>query len=63
MQRRDDILARARQVFGDQDSAEAWLAAPAVALDNQRPIDLISSAAGAEVVADHLTRMEHGVYS
>ncbi|MDE4063639.1 antitoxin Xre/MbcA/ParS toxin-binding domain-containing protein [Phaeobacter gallaeciensis] len=32
-------------------------------LDNRRPIDLLATAAGAEAVADYLTRMEYGVYT
>lgn len=58
-----EILAQATNVLGDQATAEAWMLAPAVALNNRRPIDLLSSAAGAEAVADHLTRMEYGVYA
>ena len=37
--------------------------APAIGLDNRRPIDLLSSAAGAEAVENALTRMEYGVYA
>ena len=35
----------------------------AIGLDNRRPIDLLSSAAGAEAVENALTRMEYGVYA
>lgn len=62
MHRKDEILAQAQKVFGDQDTAEAWLATPAVSLDNQRPIDLMASDPGAEAVQTHLTRLEYGVY-
>lgn len=58
-----EILAQATDVLGDQESAEAWMLAPATGLDNRRPIDLLSSAAGAEAVEHHLTRMEYGVYT
>ena len=58
-----ETLARATEVLGDQEAAEAWLMAPAMGLDNRRPIELLSSAAGAEAVHDHLTRMEYGVYT
>lgn len=58
-----EILAQATDVLGDQEAAEAWMLAPAIGLDNRRPIDLLSSAAGAEAVEHHLTRMEYGVYT
>ena len=58
-----EILAQAMDVLGGQESAEAWMLAPATGLDNRRPIDLLSSAAGAEAVENHLTRMEYGVYT
>ena len=57
------IVAQATEVLGDQEAAEAWMLAPAIGLDNRRPIDLLSSAAGAEAVEHHLTRMEYGVYT
>jgi len=56
-------LARATDVLGDQKAAEAWLLAPAIGLDNRRPIDLLSSDPGAGAVEDYLARMEYGVYS
>ncbi|TDE35445.1 type II RES/Xre toxin-antitoxin system antitoxin [Antarcticimicrobium sediminis] len=57
------ILARATTVLGDQDSAESWMLAPAIGLDNRRPIDLLSSAVGAEAVEDYLALMEYGGYT
>jgi len=58
-----EILAHATNVLGDHESAEAWMLATAIGLDNRRPIDLLSSAAGAEAVETYLTRMEYGVYT
>lgn len=58
-----EILARAIEVFGSQDEAEAWLERPAVGLEQRRPLDLFSTPAGVEAVEDHLTRLEHGVYA
>lgn len=58
-----EILAQATDVMGNQESAETWMLAPATGLDNRRPIDLLSTAAGAEAVENHLTRMEYGVYT
>lgn len=58
-----EILGRAIELFGSQAEAEQWLEQPAMALDQRRPIDLLSTPAGVETVEDHLTRLEYGVYT
>jgi len=58
-----EILGRATELLGSQAEAEAWLERPAMALDQRRPIDLLSTPAGVETVETHLTRLEWGVYT
>lgn len=58
-----EILARATDVFGSLAEAEQWLERPATGLDQRRPIDLLATPAGVELVEDHLTRLEFGVYA
>ncbi len=58
-----EIIARATDVMGTQAAAEIWALAPAIGLDNRRPIDLLASSAGTEAVEDYLTRLEYGVYT
>ncbi len=58
-----EILGRATRIFGTQEEAEAWLERPAMALNQQKPIDLLSTSAGIEAVEQHLTRVEYGVYT
>ena len=58
-----EILGRAAELFGSQEEAEAWLERPAMALDQRRPIDLLSTPAGVESVEELLTRLEYGVYT
>jgi putative toxin-antitoxin system antitoxin component (TIGR02293 family) len=58
-----EILARATDLLGSQEEAERWLQKPAMALDGRRPIDLLSTPAGVELVDDHLVRLEYGVYA
>ena len=58
-----EIIARATDVMGTQEAAEAWTLEPAIGLDNRRPIDLLASSAGAEAVEEYLTRMDYGVYT
>lgn len=58
-----EILSRATSVFGSQEEAEHWLERPAIGLDQRKPIDLLATPAGVEMVEDHLTRLEYGVYT
>ena len=50
-------------VLGSQDAAERWLASPAIGLDDRKPIDLLQSSEGTDMVKTLLTRMDYGVYS
>ena len=54
---------RASEPFGDAAAAQRWLAAPAMGLDGARPIDLLRTLQGSELVAEFLGRLEHGVYN
>jgi putative toxin-antitoxin system antitoxin component (TIGR02293 family) len=58
-----EVLAKATEVLGSQDAAEEWLNAPALGLDQHRPIELLSTAVGAEMVERLLVRIEYGVYT
>ena len=58
-----EILTRATPLFGSQAAAEQWLEQPATGLDQRRPIDLMTTPAGLELVEDHLGRIEYGVYT
>jgi putative toxin-antitoxin system antitoxin component (TIGR02293 family) len=58
-----ETLARSTEIFGGKEEAERWMSKPAVGLDGQRPIALLRTLQGAELVNDFLTRLEYGVYS
>jgi putative toxin-antitoxin system antitoxin component (TIGR02293 family) len=58
-----EILAEATEVFGSQAEAEAWMERPAIGLEQQRPIDLLTTPAGVGLVEDFLRRLEFGVYT
>jgi putative toxin-antitoxin system antitoxin component (TIGR02293 family) len=58
-----EILSHATRVFGSQAEAEQWLGRPAIGLDQRKPIDLLRTHPGARLVAEYLTRIEHGVYT
>jgi putative toxin-antitoxin system antitoxin component (TIGR02293 family) len=57
------ILAKATALFGSQRAAELWLESPAVGLNQERPIDLLQTPAGLELVEEFLRRLEYGVYA
>lgn len=58
-----EVVAKAVDVFGSREAAERFLEEPATALDRERPIDLLSTPAGADLVEQHLTRLDYGVYT
>lgn len=58
-----ETLAKASEVFGTQEKAEEWLNKPAMGLNDQRPIELLQTVQGTELVTDFLTRLDYGVYS
>jgi putative toxin-antitoxin system antitoxin component (TIGR02293 family) len=57
-----EILEKAQEVFGTRQLAEEWMIKPALGLDGETPIDLLSNPVGYELVADFLHRLEYGVY-
>ncbi len=57
------VLAQATKVLGSREAAERWLSAPAMALDRHKPIELLQSTDGTELVKTLLTRMDYGVYA
>ncbi len=58
-----ETWAKATEIFGGKEEAERWLSSPAMGLDRQRPIALLQTVQGAELVNDFLTRLEYGVYT
>ncbi len=58
-----EVVALATDVLGSQPAAEEWMVRPAIALDRRRPIDLLSTPAGVELVETLLHRIEYGVYT
>lgn len=58
-----EVLTKAEEVLGTREAAEQWLARPAIGLNSRRPIDLMTTAQGAELVKTLLDQMEYGVYA
>lgn len=57
------VTSRAIDVLGSQEAAERWLSSPAMGLEQRKPLDLVRSTEGTEMVKTLLGRMEYGVYA
>lgn len=57
-----EILAKATSVFGSQQKAERWLDSPAQGLNGRRPVELLATQTGTELVEQLLERLDYGVY-
>jgi putative toxin-antitoxin system antitoxin component (TIGR02293 family) len=58
-----EVLAKATDVFGSQEAAERWMDEPAMGLEGYKPIELMSTPAGMDVVETFLGRLSYGVYA
>lgn len=58
-----EVVAKAALLLGTREDAIRWLTKEAIGLNRQRPVDLLETSAGAEMVLDLLGRLEHGVYT
>ena|ERR1700736_841970 len=57
------LLEKAREVFGDAESARNWLTQPQRGLGGAKPIEFAKTELGAREVENLLGRIEYGVYS
>lgn len=57
-----ETISKAVRVFGSQEEAETWFTDPALGLNQNRPIELMTTPAGAKLVNSQLDRLEYGVY-
>lgn len=56
------ILDHAIGIFGSEELAAAWMNRPAIGLEHRKPVDLLVTYPGAELVEQYLTQIEYGVY-
>lgn len=57
------VAVRGVDVFEDKDRFLAWMQRSNVALGNRKPMDLLASKLGIDLVIDELGRIEHGLVS
>jgi len=58
-----EVVAKATLVLGNREAAVQWLTSPAMGLDQQKPLDLLATPVGTQLVEELLGRIEHGVYA
>lgn len=56
-----DVFTRATEVLRSEAAAEAWMNGPCIGLDNEKPIDLVTTSSGAAAAMAYLNRIGHGV--
>lgn len=57
------VVARGEAVFGDSGQFRTWLKEPNRAMADKRPLDLLVSDFGIDMILDQLGRIEHGIIS
>lgn len=58
-----EVFSRGSEVFGSAADFREWIGAENKALGGKRPMELLSSRFGAQMVLDILGRIEHGAFS
>lgn len=56
------LLVYGVSVFGEKDKYINWINIPSKVLGGKKPIEIMDSNTGCELVKDELTRIMHGVY-
>jgi len=52
---------KGKKVFGSKVNFEEWMNSKIIALGNVRPIELLDSSFGIDLIMDELGRIEHGI--
>ncbi len=58
-----DVYTKGEEVFGTSEKVSIWLEKSNKALGHKKPIELLSSSYGVQMVQNVLGRIEHGIYS
>lgn len=57
-----EVVCIGKQTFDNAENFELWLNMPSIALSNLKPIDLLDSSYGIDLVVAELNRIEHGIF-
>jgi putative toxin-antitoxin system antitoxin component (TIGR02293 family) len=55
------LLEYAESVFGNMEKVRLWFKVPSIVFENRRPVELIGSLSGLNLINEDLIRIEHGV--
>lgn len=55
------LQLKGKEVFGSKEYYEEWMNSKIIALGNIRPIELLDSSFGIDMLMDELGRIEHGI--
>jgi putative toxin-antitoxin system antitoxin component (TIGR02293 family) len=58
-----EILVKGQEVFGSKVKFEQWLSTPSFALGDHKPVDLIKTSYGQELVMAELTHIDYGIFA
>ncbi|MDA3951269.1 MAG: DUF2384 domain-containing protein [Spirochaeta sp.] len=58
-----EVYSRGSEVFDSAEDFQSWVNTGNRALGNRKPIELLSSRYGAQMVLDELGRIEHGIFA
>jgi len=58
-----EVFSRGNDVFGSPENFQDWMKVENVSLGGKRPIELLPSRYGAQMVLDVIGRIEYGVFS
>ncbi|MFA6618213.1 MAG: antitoxin Xre/MbcA/ParS toxin-binding domain-containing protein [Candidatus Neomarinimicrobiota bacterium] len=58
-----EVLDRGVDVFGDMIMFKRWLYSNIPALSNTKPIELLNTSYGKDLILDELSKIEHGVFA
>ena len=57
------LYKRGTEVFGNDESFQAWMDTKSIPLGNIKPRDLLDTTYGINMVADEIGRIEHGIFA
>lgn len=58
-----EVLIKGMEVFENKEGMNKWMKTPNRSISEMRPIDLLDTSFGIQLIMDVLGRLEHGVYS
>lgn len=58
-----NIYERGLDVFGSMENFTDWLRTPLSAFNGQKPIELLDTSFGFQLIQDELVRIEHGIFA